>query len=246
MSVLRELTWLQWVALLGTIGGLGQTWWISLRQNLAAHRAALPRRRAGRWKARVRFWLPYALILTCYSVLLAAALWPRDRNIKHHEITTISSSSHEDSTNLVGCSSAEVYSSAPHFKVDIDGVLYGPELGDLRAQYGHDLKAVRVYAIVAEESQPEKRDLLWIQANESGRLGGDGHYTTSAYFKGTGAYSAREGDRFSVRIYVPKDANAKLPLDPFEGTATLPAHVFLSAPVTVRTLRAKPLRCPAP
>ena len=185
MSGLRELTLLQWFALLGTIGGLVQTWWISLRQNWAAYRAALPRGRRQRLKARVRFWFPYALILICYSVALTAALWPRDPIIRRHEITTISSG-REDSANVVGCSRAEVYSSAEHFKVEIKGVFYRPEVGDLRKQYGNVLSKVRVYAVVAEESQLEKRDLLWIQANEWGPLGDDGHYITRAYFGGTG------------------------------------------------------------
>jgi len=249
MRGLQNLTWIQLVAFIGTLGGLVQTWWISLRQNYAAHNAQvkkLSKDGVPRLMANVRFWRPYALILLCYAAVALAAVWPRNLTVNRHEITTISSSSKEDSANLVGCTRAELYSSAEHFSVTINGVFYGPELRDLRKEYGDDLRALRVYAIVSEASQPDKSDLLWIQANESGSLHADGQYTIGAFFGGTGLHSAGEGDNFSVRIYVPKDVHSRPSVIPYDSTESLPAYVFLSAPVTVRTLRRKPPTCAVP
>jgi hypothetical protein len=238
MRALAELSALSLVALLATIGGLVGTWWISLRQNLANFRRDVGSLHGPMlWKMRRRFWAPYVIIVLCWGVVMVAAVWPRQGEIRRHLVQRISTP--RASASINGCSQVDLYSDEEHFAVAVDGVFFGPELESLHARYG-DLRNVRVYVIVAEESRPQKQGLFWVQANEAGPLGERGHYRARAFFGGRQEDSAREGDVFSFRIFVPDDMQVKFPPNAvYDSLKKMPTATFVSEPIYVRTLRVK-------
>lgn len=224
--------------LLSAVSGIIAFVWVGLRADLKSFKEARDNVRAAPhgWRPYLRLFFvagPYFLFLLFVLTVILFALREPEITVRHHKIKTIQTSKQ---TVDVG-SEVEIASDRPQFEISIDGSIYGPEARRIHGHFGKG-EPVKVFAVVSERSATEeKQGLAWVQYYQSTLLSETGQYTVSAYLGGIGVDSAREGDRFSVRIYIPMKASDVLP-SPYESLDELPKPLFLSEPIYIRCRRA--------
>jgi hypothetical protein len=181
---------------------------------------------------------PYVLFSIFVVAVIFFALQKPVVTIRHNEIQTVESTVGATTRTIKVGTDLEITSDQPHFEITITGSIYGPEVRSIQDYFGKN-HPVRVFAVVSEESAHEnKRDLAWVQYNEAGTLDYDraGTYVVKAYLGGTGLHSARTGERFEVRIYIP-EVESGLSAIPYETWDELPKALFLSEPIYIECQR---------
>jgi hypothetical protein len=152
-----------------------------------------------------------------------------------HEIKSISTEVHKIDMNCRTC--AALLSNQEHFKIRIKGAFFGSGLEKIKKKY-ENINDVKVYAVV-EEYKSDKREILWLQKNEYGKLTDWGHYSLDACLGGVGYDSAKHGDQFLIRIYIPENQEYDFTniYAVYDEKQKLPKPLFYSEPITIKTLR---------
>ena len=227
--------------ILAGIAGIVAFAWIGLRADIKSFKDAVSRISTSPrdWRSYLSFLVvvgPYLLfcMTAVYLVWRASSI-----TVKHHAIKSVQAFDKSgNSQPVVQLTTVELSSSDDHFEVGISGAIFGPELRDIRERYG-STSHVKVFAVVSEQTPlAAKQGLVWVQGNEFGTLDPIGNYFVKAYLGGTGVDSAKNGDVFLVRIYIPKKQNIDFAnASVYDSVDALPAPLFLSEPIYIRCRR---------
>jgi hypothetical protein len=223
--------------LLSAVSGIIAFVWIGLRADVKSFKEATDRISAAprSWRAYWKLFLvagPYFFFGLFLVAVTFFAFREPEIVVRHHVIKTIQSNKETVTINPV----VEIASDQPQFEIAIAGAVYGPELQSIHRRFGED-HAVKVFAVVSEHSATEeKQGLVWVQYYQSGMLSPTGEYVVRAYLGGIGVDSAKDGDRFRVRIYIPVK-ESDVVRTPYESLDDLPKPLFLSDPIYIRCKR---------
>jgi len=220
--------------ILAAIAGIIAFVWIGARSEVERFKKAVDR--ISKAPGSVLAYLSFLLVAAPYLIFCAVAIdlvWQaREITVKHHIIKMVQAGDQSAGIEPV----VELASRDDHFEVRISGAVFGPELRSIRARYGK--MPVRVFAVVSEQSAPTKQGLVWVQGNEFGTLNQFGDYMVRAYLGGAGIDSAKDGDVFLVRIYIPKKQDMDFSeASVYESFDALPRALFLSEPIYIRCRR---------
>jgi hypothetical protein len=218
--------------LLATISGILAFVWIGLRSDLKGFADA-----GARIKADPRNWGGYGRLFGVagpYILFICAAITLISREhrivVAKYAIKTIQA----DRGPLIRFGTTDVSSRDEHFHITISGSIAGEEADAIVRKYG---TRVRVFATV---SGPDAitEGLVWVQGNESGTLDSHGNFQVGAYLGGIGVDSARDGQIFPVRIYIPEEQGIDFQRNSqYDDLKDLPKPVFISSPVFIRCVR---------
>lgn len=190
-----------------------------------------------RWWAEIVF-IPAAIIVLAYLLAVVRTRFPLA--VSYHRFLTVSVPDEEsvpvDHTMLV-----RIASRAEHFRIDVTGEIYGPDLHEVMKRFNAEVHEAGVdvevpVQMLVTEITSGARDLWWPQ--DRGEFRSDGTYSSPAYLGGTGPNSAFDGQIFELRVLIPGTWNGWLKHhDQKRALDDLPKHAFLSEALFVQTKR---------
>jgi hypothetical protein len=210
--------------------------WIGFRREQKEFKERYDAAKSAPERALIVFWflLPYLLGASGVIYLFLASLQTPPIVIRHHTVREIQGCG-GGPVEMRWRTMVEVTCPDEHFSVSVKGEIFGPELEQLKERFG-TLEAVHVYVVVAQEHRPDTKGLYWLQRHGAGRLDSLGNYESQAYLGGKGQARAKDGELFSIMIFIP-DRDAKFREHTVYELALLPKPLFLSNPFYITTRR---------
>jgi hypothetical protein len=222
--------------LLAGISGIIGFAWIGLRSDLKSFSEAWHRILGEPRKFKHYLTMFFAIVPYVFFAFTAIILFCQEQrpNIQNSIMTVRG----DDSTEVPVQQDLEVLSTNVDFHITISGSIDEAGASSLISRYGRT-NILAVYAVVSQPLRPNiAKPLVWVQSKCGGTLKPGGEYTVQAYLGGIGIYSAKSGQIFPIRIYIPKRQGIDFATrSQYPSFDDLPAPAYLSEAIYIRCNR---------